>query len=249
MTTPRPAPFESGVGGQLSTHYLLIVSIFKGVTLANAVVTFSQILGMEGHGTASPKWTALIFWSASFAAIILTYDAILVGTIVASWLPNGPDVVLPFIIAATEFMMFSVLQPVPGSSTNAQLMHLAWWPLAFSCFAAAASGILGNVQLHLTKQICNDEGSEESSIRRQYKRALRADQINAAVIGTLALIAFIVLHGSSSTFGADYIGRLRHWEWTVGVVAFIAMAAAIASQEHHRRSIAARVSRLTGQAP
>ncbi len=92
---------------QYAHHYHLIVSIFKGVSLFAAAAAVYSIF--SDGATLGVKLNAIGFWLGSFATILVTYDAIMVSTIVTVARPNVVDVIGPFALGLGEFLQFTVL--------------------------------------------------------------------------------------------------------------------------------------------
>lgn len=69
------------LGSHLPMHYVAIVTIFKGIALYNATLVAVALLGTDYSELTAWKASSAAFWLASFVAIILTYDAMFVGTL------------------------------------------------------------------------------------------------------------------------------------------------------------------------
>ena len=230
-----------------SSHYQLIVAIFKGVTLFNGVVALQAILSThDGPSDLRWKWVALAFWVASFASIILTYDAILVATLIVTQEPNALDIVLPFIIGLMEFMQFSVLQPLTAEagvvpSVAQQLEHLTWWPLTHALLATTASLVMMNTQRQLTANLGRLPGDMQV-LFRSYKRGLRVDQAFVAVNAAILYLAFVALRnglpGAERLESLPDLATLREYQGLIGVTTLVGMAVGIRNQERARRHIA-----------
>lgn len=176
-----------------TTHYLVIVAVFKGVTLAAAAVSVGLLL-TRGDWQALSMYQALTFWVAAFVAMVLTYDAILNGTMVSPRMLIGPaDMVGPFVSTILEFSLFSLLGAVPWNKPRAdQLAYLNWWLLEIAGFGLVSSGLILNALLHHTggrKLVATPYGD----LMTYYRGALRNDLVGSgtctALVGSVFFLA------------------------------------------------------------
>ena len=248
MTEPAPERelLRSRLRDHFSSHYQIIVAIFKGVTLFNGVTVLADILATDHRpGGAGWKWVALAFWLASFVSIILTYDAMLVSTIVSTELPNAIDIIMPFIFGLLEFMQFSVLQPLPGTeaggvSSAQQLEHLTWWPLVHALLLTSASLLVGNKQGQLTRNIRTLPGDLKATIT-EYKHNMKQDQLRLVIVAVWFYISFLALRGGLAEvpgLGRLDVGTLREYQGVLGLGACVGMTVGIATQRRAQRQIA-----------
>ena len=86
-------------------NYLFIYSVMKGATVANAAYTIAIFVTI-----GLPSLLRVPFWLVSFAGLILTYNATIVGTLIMGFIPSWRDIVLPFTLAIFEFLLFSILR-------------------------------------------------------------------------------------------------------------------------------------------
>jgi hypothetical protein len=188
--------FHDRLSNQYAHHYHLIVSIFKGVALTSGAVALLGIVSSQED--AGVKLTALGLWVASLAAIITTYDGIMVASIVVTAPPNAVDLVAPFVMGLAEFTQFAVLVPIaagasgPPPTSAAQYAHIAWWPLVFAVLCVTAFVDIGNSR----NQIARNLGSAPADVQpllAWYMANLRQSQVMTAVSGSGMLAAFAAL--------------------------------------------------------
>jgi len=209
--------------GRLKGHgvlsYVTIYNFMKGIALANAAYTFALLVGFgQSHGPF--EWLTLTLWLASFAAVILTYYATMVGMIVILWVPTLFDIVLPFVLVIAEFSLFSVLQS-PAT--------VVYWPLVFSVFNAIVSGIVWNVHFRLRHlQIEDDVRTLVDDYRRGMKRDATLSGLNVPVM--LVLFYF-------------------SWIWISGLVALVVLCLAIREQSRHAAQITKQLAGATAAQP
>jgi hypothetical protein len=167
---------------------------------------------------------AILEWAATFTFMIVTYDAILVGSVVSIWLVNVVDVVIPFASATAEFTMFSVLAGVPwGQGRSAELAHTRYWFLALAVFGFLSGALVANAYLNVGRYFA----VEVAAAIKQYKNGLIADFSSAVfVIGAGGLVFF-------------YFARHFHWvaihaQRFAAAAAFLVAITALISQERAR---------------
>jgi hypothetical protein len=227
-------------------HLHITVSIFKGITLGAAAYALLAILAANGVADTRVQLTALIFWVASFVAVIVTYDSAMLSSLITITAPNAVDLVVPFLFGITEFSLFPILVPVvltagQTRSTSADLTHLAWWPLGFSLLVLIGSLDLINSQNALTATMKELPPHLQPFILR-VRSLLRKNQY--ATLGSLVfyLSAFLVLR-----FGLPHIGsvdrvaspaELRQWEGVLGLFVIANNSFGIWSIEQTRRELA-----------
>jgi hypothetical protein len=227
-------------------HLHITVSIFKGMTLGAAAYALLAILNATGTLAPRVTLTSLIFWAASFLVIIVTYDAMMLSSLITMTSSNGIDLVIPFVYGIIEFSLFPILAPVllPSGlnrSSAAALTHLSWWPLAIAFVVAIGSLDLMNSQTALTATVSELPPHLQSFILG-VKSLLRKNQ--AATAGSLVfyLAAFFALR-----FGLPHLGaldgqataaRLRPWEGILGLFVIANNVFGIWSIEQTRKALA-----------
>jgi hypothetical protein len=156
--------------------------------------------------------------------MIVTYDAILVGSVVCIWLVNVIDVVIPFASAIAEFMMFSVLAGIPwGHGQAAELAHTRYWFLALGVFGFLSGTLVANAYLNVGRYFA----IEVAEAIKQYKKGLIADFYSATFItGAGGLIYFYLAH--------HYHRVTIHTQRYAAAAAFLVAIAALVSQERAR---------------
>jgi hypothetical protein len=229
--------FHDRLTNQYAHHYHLIVSIFKGVALTSGAIALLGIVSSPEQGTV--KVTALGLWLASLAAIIASYDGIMVASIVVSAPPNGIDLVAPFVMGVAEFTQFAVLVPLAHDATGrppttaAQFAHLSWWPLVVAILGATACGGIANSRAQIRRSL----GAVPADLRplvRWYMDDLRDSEIITAVSGVCMLAAFTALRLAPAA--------LQRWQLVIGGVVLFGMVTGIVSQERARHRIVTSVA-------
>jgi hypothetical protein len=228
--------FHDRLTDQYAHHYHLIVSIFKGVALGSAAVSFLAIVGSAEPAQA--KVTALALWVTSLAAIIATYDGIMITSILSNAPPNTVDLVAPFVMGLAEFMQFAVLTPLAADpvrgepSAAAQLDHLTWWPLVFAVLTLTAAVDIANAKAQMRRTL-HLAPRELQPLIHWYVGSLRQSQISIGICSAAMVVAFVALH-----FGPDRLGR---WQAVVAGVTFVGMVNGILSSERARHRIVSSV--------
>lgn len=236
--------FHDRLTDQYAHHYHLIVSIFKGVSLYSAAVSFLAIFA--SHEPDSVKFAAAALWVASLAAIMATYDGIMVTSIIASSPPNAVDLVAPFVMGLSEYVQFAVLIPLapgPGGtepSVAAQLEHITWWPLVFAVLAFTGSIDIANARAQMAKGLSRAP-TDLQPLLEWYATSLRQSQISTMASSAAGLAAFLVLH-----FGPD---GPRHWQAALAIAVFVGMVNGIVISERARRRIVESVAAVVRHAP
>lgn len=236
--------FHDRLSDQYAHHYHLIVSIFKGVSLYSAAVSFLAISASQEPGVA--KVAAMALWVASLAAIMATYDGIMVTSIVASAPPNAVDLVAPFVMGLAEYVQFAVLIPLgpgPGGaepSVAAQLEHITWWPLVFAVLALTGAIDIANARAQMAKGLSRAPAHLQPLLE-WYAASLRQSQISTMASSGAALAAFLLLH-----FGP---AGIRHWQAVLAVAVFVGMVNGIVISERARHRIVASVAAVVRRAP
>jgi hypothetical protein len=218
--------------GHGTNHYLVIVSVFKGVTLAAAAVSIGLIVS-RGHWATLSIYIALIYWLASFLAMIVTYDGILNATMVSGRMLLTPvDIVAPFVSALLEFSLFSILGAVPWQGTgHDQLTYLGYWPLVFGAFGFLSFAIILNGYLNHTTAA--DASDDEIGVMLYYRRMLRQDLIGSAIgAGVGGVTAFLLLRVSAAR---------ESWQLIAAIYALAVMTSALVNLERTRIHITRQV--------
>lgn len=236
--------FRDRLNSQYASHYHLIVSIFKGVALSGAGLSFLAILAsQEATGV---KATALAIWVTGLAAIIATYNGIMVVSIVVNTPPNVIDLVTPFVMGLAEFVQFGVLMPraAPANGvepgTAAQLQHLTWWPLVFAALMLSACVGISNSKVQMHRAVATAPAGIKPLLR-WYVRSLTQSQMSTGVMSVVMTVGFLVFH-----YGA---AGLRHWQAVLAAVGLFGMVNGIVATEQVRHRIAASVDPVAPRPP
>jgi hypothetical protein len=138
----------------------------------------------------------MLAWAATFTFMILTYDAILVGSVVCIWLVNAIDVAVPFMSAMAEFSMFSVLAGIPWDNGDyAALKHLRYWFLAAGVFGLLSGLLVANAHFNVMRGFAPELGPAI----RDYKNGLVLDFVSA------------VLFAGAGGTGFFYVASNHRW--------------------------------------
>lgn len=217
---------------QYAHHYHLIVSIFKGVSLFAGATALHSIF--SNGATLNVKLNALAFWLASFTTIVITYDSIMVTTIISFVRPNAVDVVGPFLLGLGEFVQFTVLtfsNGADGSSASAagQLSQIAWWPLVFALSTAAGWTIIRNYRRQFSESL-EHAPPQLAEGYRWIRETARKDRLGAGLAAVLSLVPFAVLR-----WGWE---DLREWQGLLGLVVFAGNIGTLRSYDIARHKLA-----------
>ncbi len=229
--------FRQRLSNQYANHMQLTVSIFKGVALGGGAVALIAIA--NSPQAAGVKVTALAMWMASLAAMIASYEGIMISTLVVDVPPNGRDLMAPFVLGVTEFTLFAILVPLPVDAvagqptTAAQLGHLAWWPMVFAVEAFITTAAIANNRRQVARTLA-PAPLDVKALLGWYTGVLRLGQISTAAMGAVFVLAFVALR-----LGPE---GLRHWEGVLGVIGLVGEVGGIYSQEQARDAIAASVA-------
>lgn len=207
------------IGKHTSIHYLTIYTVMKGVTLANAAYTLNIIFN-----AGLVKWQLIPFWLASFTAVILTYDATMVGLLIMAWLPRWQDIIFPFILVVIEFLLFSVLQSD---------LTLKYWPLMVAIFCANASAVLWNV---VTQVRVEHYEARLSKLVQEFIRWMKRDRRNSLALAIFWLTIFLIM---------TKVDFFLKWQWVLGIIAFFQFVMVIREQEYDRKVIVERIKKLS----
>ena len=236
---------------QYRNHFHITVSIFKGITLGAAAYALLAILAANGTLDARVQLTAISFWTASFIAMIVTYDGMMLQSLVTIAAPNVIDIMIPFFLGVSEFMLFPILSPVlsngnPSQSTPAALRHLAWWPLGMAFVLLITNLFQLNAQTALTTTRDELPPLLESFIVR-FKSLQRKNLVGGFGFMLFNLLAFVVLR-----HGFPHVGplaslpspaELRQWEGILGPLFIGQLCFGLWSINQIRRELADTLAR------
>jgi hypothetical protein len=195
------------------------------VTLAIGGFALERVLAHAS--TSEPFVVAMLEWTATFAFMILTYDAILVGSVVCIWLVNAIDVAVPFLSAMAEFSMFSVLTGIPWDNGDfAALKHLRYWFLATGIFGILSGFLVGNAHYNVMRGFAPELGPAI----RAYKNGLVVDFVSAVLITGAGGAVFFFIAGQHRKL-------LIHGERWAAAAAIVLGITGFVSQERARRKL------------
>lgn len=205
-------------------NYVFIYSVMKALTVYSAAVALHSIISGLISGE-SVFLLRLPYWLASFAAMILTYNATMVGLLIIAYVPNWEDSVVPFLLAVVEYLLFSVLaDPKPES--------VLWqhWLLIFSLFALICHIKIRNA-LHKTN-LDNYVGSLRTIIE-DYKANVKKEDIPSSAYCAIFAFAFWVLL-KFPLFQSWGLSISPNWQCLLGIPALAVMIFAIRTSEKYR---------------
>jgi hypothetical protein len=109
-------------------NYSTVFSVMKGVTLANAALVISPIVGTRSV-------TSILLWLASFLAVVLTNQAVMFGTVIIAWNRlKLREIVFSFILGILEFWLFGL----------SVAKTLGPWLLCFAAFSMIGGALAMN---------------------------------------------------------------------------------------------------------
>jgi hypothetical protein len=209
----------------LKDHYLTLVSILKGVSIAAAVVAISRLAAASGDGES--LCVAAIYVATSFLAIVLTYEAILVGTLLLHWRPVMLDVISPFGVGLLEALLFAYIASVSWSgSASQQLTTLADWLIYFSLWALACGVNILVVWRRVGR--AGFDGSLATHVRVYRKGLVRGDFVAASLTAVVAVVIWTLIR--TGTVSA-------HVQIYVAPALLLSVIGGIRSQEVARRRL------------
>jgi hypothetical protein len=173
----------------LTNHYVNLHNMVVSVALAVAGVAAASLLGLPPtfHAFAPLLWMML---ASSMLAVAVAYAGTATGaSILPARIPALSDLVLPLMLAVTEFFLFGVLAHQVNTVNSPQATIEAWYlaSVGFGVFSslsvARARGIVrrGRYSTDLTDTI------------RQYTRRLFLDATAAAVTAVISLLPIVLL--------------------------------------------------------
>lgn len=214
----------------VSTNYMTLYSVMKSVTIALAGIVLTSFV-------ANKAWEVdrFLFWIASFLATILTYNAVVIGSIVEYWMPSWKDVLFPFVLAVVEIMLFNILQVNP----QVRDIRISAWYLVFSLFAFTASLILHNV---VSKLDTENYAPDLKYIIKEYRRGQIKNQRKSFIIGAGSLVVFVVSRSINHWVNWEqesiYYGVKIRWIVAgTGIAACLCMIGALNDHETERKLI------------
>jgi hypothetical protein len=89
---------------QTLESYALIANVAKGIALGAASIALLEIVAAGGY-----EWLRLLPWIASLELLVLTYMKWVYGILLSSSRSNIGDIIYPFVMAVTEFILFGIL--------------------------------------------------------------------------------------------------------------------------------------------
>jgi hypothetical protein len=209
-------------------NYIFLYSVMKALTMYSAAVALHTIVSGWANGN-STFLIRLPYWLASFAAMILTYIATMVGMLVIAYVPNWEDAVVPFTLAGVEYLLFSVLA---DSNPNSSLWHQ--WPLVFAAFCFVCFIKIVNAVRKM--RVANYEPDLKELITT-YRTNIIKNDIPASGFG--ALVALIVWLSFNHAFRIPFLRPLipdisENWQSLFGIPCLVMMIFAIYTAERFR---------------
>jgi hypothetical protein len=172
---------------QRSSHYLDLYNIMKGVTLAVAGVSLTEI--------AVSHWAfgRLILWVVAFAGAVLTYSGAAGGVALLNHRPSLPDILFPMLLSVAELILIYR----PGLAVDG--LHAEWMPTDWFALAAAWSFccgcVIAAVARGLTLALEQDPKGYASQLAdtvTKYRNRMRSDRWFPFISTAITLGAFLV---------------------------------------------------------
>jgi hypothetical protein len=211
---------------RLKTHgkenYLFIYSVMKGVVVGIAVLTLINLFRTtdDGHGVFLSK---LSLWAASFAAIIMTYYATTVGTLIWVFYPTWKDVILPFVLVIAESLLFLVLSKLDSAVPDPTDTFWCNWNLTFAGFALICHLMLWNIYQKVQSSSYKEELEH---LINKYRGRVKSDVRSSGV----SIIVWYVVWAVWHSWLKNKYPVSRNWLWLSGVAVLILMFFVIKNQ-------------------
>jgi hypothetical protein len=215
-------------------NYMFIYSVMKGLAVGSAAFTLNTII--QGLANGHERFLfRLPFWVTSFAAMIMTYYAATIGALIWGFLPTLKDIILPFILGAVEFLLFSILG---GVSPDDALWH--HWYLVFAIFAFVCHLILRNLYSKLKESRYSDDLPK---VIEDYMKLMKGDLRDSKTSAILSVIIWAIL----IFWLIPNYSSWRKWHWLISLAPLGMMIFAIHKQERARLLIANRLEDASDQ--
>jgi hypothetical protein len=173
----------------LTNHYVGLHNMVVSVALAVAGVAAASLLGLPPAFRAfeSLLWMMLV---ASMLAVTVAYAGTVTGApFLPAQIPALPDLVLPLMLAVTEFFLFAVLAHLVNVLNTPQTMIAAWY------LASVGFGTFSSLSVVRARRIIK-RGRYSSDLNGaicEYTRSLVIDGIAAAVTAATGLLPILTL--------------------------------------------------------
>lgn len=210
-------------------NYLFIYSVMKGAVVGVAVFILISII----HNSSAKDlafWCKLSFWAGSFAAIIMTYYATTVGTLIWVFFPTWEDIILPFILVLAECFLFLVLAKPDSAARNSSDTVWYHWNLAFSIFAFVCHLMLRNIY---RKVHAEDYDPSLENLIAGYRKQVNNDRWSSGLSALAWALVWAVWH---FWLIDNYPGSVN-WQWLSGIAVLILMFFVTRNQEQERKII------------
>jgi hypothetical protein len=219
------ADMEERMRVHLRDHYLTLVSILKGVSVAAAVLALGQL---ASSSESSPSlFVALVYVVTSMGAIILTYEAVLVGTLLLHWRPIVLDVISPFTVGLLEALLFAHIAAISWSGRTAQdLDALSNWCGYFALWGLAC--IANIVVVYVQSGHAKYDGVLTARVGTYREGLCKRDMRAATVIVAVAAVLWALMRAEVVS------GRIQLY---VAPAFLLLVVVGIASQEAARRRL------------
>jgi hypothetical protein len=196
-----PENVQDRLRDYVPNHYLMLISVIKGVVMATAAYVLLPVL--NDRATLIPR---LSFWLASAAGAVVSYVTWARGVVLTNEKNNLWDAVVPMLMGLTEVLLFLILTP---NGTR------FWWNWYLVLSAHAFCGFLITSNRLGQTDVGSDFHPDLHELGKEYERWVRSDQRGALAMSVL--------------FAALWAGMrwvvLPRWQWTVTAQAIIGIAA------------------------
>ncbi len=202
-----------------------MISIVKGVALGNGGLAIAHYVALAPKLDVDLTAPGMI--GVSLAAVVVTYNGTLVGTLLTSWARSWVDTTLPLLVGLLEFLMFSTVQ----FGTNRLVLEK--WVAVLTIWALVVTTLLWQVRRRVPAAHGSDGISE---LYAWYRRTLRTDIFIALAFLIIAVLFFVAL---AWLVPASYLLR--------GIGLSVALSLLIfgsASHESRRRTACGKIDSL-----
>lgn len=186
----------------LTDHYVGLHNMVVSVALAVAGVAAASLLGLPSpfHAFAVLLWMML---GTSLLAIAVAYAGTVTGApFLPARLPAMPDLMLPLLLAVTEFFLFGVLAHQVSAVASPQATVTSWYVVS-SCF-----GVFAALSILRARSVINGGwySDELRSTVVWYSRRLSRDAAAALSTAVVSILPIVFLSAARSVPATlDYI--------------------------------------------
>jgi len=169
----------------LTEHYLTTHVTAVSVALGAAGISAGSLLTSASNSVGF-QIILVVLWLVSLLATATAYAGTMIGSIMLpAHLPGIRDLLLPLLLALSEFLLFAVLAyQITGLPRSYVL--LGWW-FAFLLFGLAVFGSVRRACFLIGKGLY---GADAAYARERYLDRMAGDRRGTAVILTIGVLGF-----------------------------------------------------------